>query len=175
MACEIRAGTILIKEDALLPKELRFESEPYVGRWEVVADLDGNRLARAVEKAGWTYFCLAGEVTTSVFGIDSQSMIRRAIERILARRNSHDFNSMEITHVASVGSKRFPLVRYITLCAQWRHIQESLFLRCATNLSKPPRKNVLADERTISREGAELSQDRAAHSGVVSIVSRWVD
>lgn len=172
MACEISAGTILIKEDALLPKELRFESEPYVGRWKVVADLDGNRLARAVEKAGWTCFCLAGEVKTSVFGIDSQSMIRRAIERILARRKSHDFNSMEITHVASVGSKRFPLVRYITLSAQWRHIQKSLFLLCGTNLSKPPRKSALPSERTISRDG---SQDRAAHSGAVSIVSRWVD
>ena len=137
MACEIRAGTILIKEDALLPKELRFESEPYVGRWKVVADLDGNRLARAVEKAGWTYFCLAGEVTTSVFGIDSQSMIRRAIERILARRNSHDFNSMEITHVASVGSKRFPLVRYITLCAcggTYKRVYSCVALRTFQNL-----------------------------------------
>jgi len=30
MAREIRAGTVLIKDDALLPRELRLESEPYV-------------------------------------------------------------------------------------------------------------------------------------------------
>lgn len=172
MAHEIRAGTILIKDDALLPKELQFESEPYAEGWKVVTDLDGNQLDRAVEKAGWTYFCLAGEVKTTVFGIDSQNMIRRAIERILSRGKSDGFNSIEITHVASVGSKRFPLVRYITLSAQWRHIHESLFLGRPTNLSEPPRKNVLAGERANSRDAAELSQDRAAHSGVVSIVSR---
>ena len=120
-----------------MPKQLWFESEPYVEGWKVATDLDGNQLNRAVEKAGWSYFCLAGEVKTTVFGIDSQSMIRRAIERILARRKSDGFNSMEITQVASVGSERFPLVRYITLSAQWRHIQESLFLGCGTNLSKP--------------------------------------
>jgi len=160
MAREIRAGTVLIKDDALLPEELRFESEPYVEGWKVVTDLDGNQLDRAVEKAGWTYFCLAGEVKTTVFGIDSQSMIHRAIERVLARRKSDGFNSMEITQVASVGSGRFPLVRYITLSAQWRHIQEVFFLDCGTNLSRPPRKNVLASERTISRGEAALSQDR---------------
>jgi hypothetical protein len=172
MAREIGVGTILIKDDALLPKGLRVESEPYVQGWKVVTDLDGNRLDRAVEKTGWTYFCLAGEVKATVFGIDSQSMIRRAIERILARGKSDGFNSMEITQVAAVGSERFPLVRCVTLSARWRHIQESLFLGCGTNLSKPPRKNVLASERTIPRDEAPLSQDRPAHSGAVSIGSR---
>jgi len=61
MSCEIRTGTILIKEDALLPEELRFESEPYVQERRVVADVDGSRLGRAVKKAGWTYFCLPGD------------------------------------------------------------------------------------------------------------------
>jgi len=63
---------------------------------------------------------------------------------------------MEITQVASVGSERFPLVRYITLSAQWRHIQESIFLGRPANLSKPQAKNVLAGERTISRDEADF-------------------
>jgi len=172
MAREIGAGTILIKDDALLPKDLRFESEPYVEGWKVVTDLDGNRLDRVVEKAGWTYFCLAGEVKTTVFGIDSQSMIRRAIERVLARGKSGGFNSMEITQVASVGSERFPLVRYVTLSARWRHIQDSLFLSRATSLSKSTRENALAMESSeIARDEASLSQGPARHSVPYSIVS----
>lgn len=158
MAREIGLGTILIKDDALLPKGLRVESEPYVRGWKVVTDLDGNRLDRAVETTGWSYFCLAGEVKTTVFGIDSQSMIRRAIERILARGKSDGFNSMEITQVASVGSERFPLVRYVTLSARWRHIQESLSLSRATSLSKSARENVLAMEST------EIARDEALPS-----------
>jgi len=101
-------------------------------------------------------FLSAGRLKTTVFGVDSQSVIRRAIERILVGRKSHDFNSMEITQVASVGSERFPLVRYITLSAQWRHIQESIFLGRPANLSKPQAKNVLAGERTISRDEADF-------------------
>lgn len=155
MAREVRLGTILIKDDALLPEGLRVESEPYVRGWNVVTGLDGNRLDRAVEPTGWSYFCLAGEVKTTVFGIDSQRMIRRAIQRILARGKSNGFNSMEITRLASVGSERFPLVRYVTLSARWRHIQESLFLSEATSLSQSARKNVLAiDRREITRDEA---------------------
>jgi hypothetical protein len=128
MAREIKSGTVLIKDDALLPKELRFESEPYAEGWRVVTDLDGNGWDRAVDKTRWTFFWVAEEVKTTVFGIDIDHMLRRAIERILARGKSDGFNSLEITQVASVGSERYPLVRYVTVSAQWRHIQESLFL-----------------------------------------------
>lgn len=155
MAREVGLGTILIKDDALLPEGLRVESEPYVRGWNVVTGLDGNRLDRAVETTGWSYFCLAGEVKTTVFGINSQRMIRKAIQRILARGKSNGFNSMEITQLASVGSERFPLVRYVTLSARWRHIQESLFLSEATSLSQSARENVLAiDRREITRDEA---------------------
>lgn len=122
MVREIGTGTVLVKNDAALHKELGFESEPYVEEWKVVTDLDGNGLDRALQKMGWTFFCLAKVVKTTVFGIDRQSMLRRAVERILARGKSDGFNSLEITRVASAGSERFPLVRYVTVSAQWRHI-----------------------------------------------------
>lgn len=128
MAREIGTGTVLVNNQAALPKELRFESEPYVEEWKVVTDLDRNGLDRALQNMGWTFFRPAEVVQTTVFGMDRQSMLRRAVERILARGKSDGFNSLEITHVASAGSERFPLVRYVTVSAQWRHIQESLFL-----------------------------------------------
>jgi len=54
-------------------------------------------------------------------------MVRRAIERILARLSSEKFNSLEIVRVAYVASERFLGVRNATVSAQSRHIQGSLF------------------------------------------------
>jgi hypothetical protein len=125
MAHDIRAGTILIKDDALLPRELHFESEPCVPGWRVVTDFDGYGLGQVIDKTGWTFFCFAEEINVTVFGIDGQKMARRAIERILANPKFEKFNSLEITRVASVGSEHFPPVRYVTISAQSRHVQKS--------------------------------------------------
>ena len=38
----IKAGTILIKEGALLPEALRLESESCVPGWRLIKDLDGT-------------------------------------------------------------------------------------------------------------------------------------
>lgn len=173
MAREIGTGTVLVKNDAVLPKELRLESESYVAGWKMIADLDGYRLDRAIQKVGWTYFCLAGEVKTTAFGIDDQSMLRRAIEHILARGKSNGFNSLEITQVASVGSERFPLVRYVTVSAHWRHIQESMFLSRGNRLSELAKKNALANVSTrIASDRATLSDGLAEHPGARSIVNQ---
>ena len=124
----IEAGNILIKDSAVLPKELQIESEPCVPGWSLVKDFDGHGLDRAVRQAGWTFFRLAGEIRTIVLGIDERSMIRRAIKQIVNNPRSKKFNSLEITRVTS---KRFLGVPYVSVNAQSRHIQESLFLLSA--------------------------------------------
>jgi hypothetical protein len=173
MARDIGTGTILVKADAALPKDLRFESEPYVEEWKVVMDLDGNGLDRAIQKTGWTYFCLAGEVKTTVFGIDHQSMLRRAVERLLSRGKLDGFNSLEITRVTSVGSERFPLVRYATVSAKWRHIQESLFLTRGNHFSGSTRKSVAAGETTgIASDQGPVSQTPPKQSSAVAGLGR---
>ena len=124
----IKAGTILIKEGTLLPEDLRVESDSCVPGWRLVKDLDGYGLDRKIHEAGWTFFCLAGETKATVFGSDGEKMVRRAIERILGDPRSEKFNSLEIVRVALVPSKRFLGVRYATVSAQSRHIQETLVL-----------------------------------------------
>ena len=131
---EVAAGTILIKNGALLPKDLEFETEPGVPGWRFVKDFDVRGMDRKIQKSGWTFFCLAGEIKAPAFGIDPQRMVRTAIERILAKSQASDFNSLEITKMASAGSERFPLIRYMTVSAQSRQIQESMYLgRPSTN------------------------------------------
>ncbi len=121
----IKTGAILIKEGTLLPGSLRFESESCALGWRLVQNLDGYELGRKIHEAGWTFFWLAGEIGATVFGFDEQKMLRRAVEQILANLESAEFNSLEIMRLAS---KRFLGVRYVTVSAQSRHIQESAFL-----------------------------------------------
>jgi hypothetical protein len=121
----IKPGTILIKEGTLLPETLRLECEPCVPGWRLVRDLDGYELDREIQKTGWTFFSLAGEINGTVFGNDRQKKVRRAIERILANPRSKEFNSLQIARVVS---KRFLGVPYISVSAVSRHIQKSLVL-----------------------------------------------
>jgi hypothetical protein len=91
-------------------------------------------LDREIHEAGWTFFCLAGEIKATVFGFDAQKVVRRAVKRILAKLKSERFNSLEITQVAS---KRFLGLPYATVSACSRHIQESVFLFRGKRVSLP--------------------------------------
>jgi len=130
----IKPGTILIKEGALLPETMRFESESCLPGWRLVKDLDGCGLDRKIREAGWTFFRVAGQLGATVFGLDEQKTARRALEQILANLDSAESNSLEIMRVASEASTRFLGVRYVTVSAQSRHIQESAPLFRAKDL-----------------------------------------
>jgi len=123
----IEAGRIFVREGTALPKSLQIESELYIPGWRVVKSLDGYGLGRKIHDAEWTFFCLAYETKATVFGMDPEKMMRRAIERILASREAEaeKFNSLEIVRVAPFASKRFLGVRHVTVSARSRHIQES--------------------------------------------------
>ena len=137
----IKTGTMLIKEGTLLPEALRFESEPCAPGWRLVQNLDGYGLDRTIHEAGWTFFCLAGEIKATVFGFDGQKTVRRAVKRILARLKSEKFNSLEITGVAS---KRFLGVPYASVSARSRHVKESMFLFRAKDLREWDRAKLAA-------------------------------
>lgn len=123
----IEAGRIFVREGTALPKTVQIESEPCMPGWRSVDNLDGYALDRKIYDAGWTFFCLAYETKATVFGIDTEKMARQAMERVVANRKAegNKFNSLEIVRVSSWASKRFLGVRYVTVSARSRHIQES--------------------------------------------------
>jgi hypothetical protein len=124
----ITTGTILIKDGAVLPANLPLQRQPYLPGWGLVTGFDGCGLDRAIRKTGWTFFCLGGEIKASAFGRDREEMVRKAIARILVKVKPEGFNALEIKRVDAVGPKQFPVLRYVTVYAGRRHIQESLFL-----------------------------------------------
>jgi hypothetical protein len=128
MSANNTSGTILIRENTSLPAGLGVESEVFLPGWRVVKNLDRSTLAGNIGGANWTFFRLAREIRATVFGIDEEKMVRRAIKEILARLKSEKFNSLEITRVTSVASKRFLEVRYVTVSAQSGLIQQAVGL-----------------------------------------------
>jgi len=141
MPDRIKAGAILIKEGALLPGSLEFESEPYSKGWSLVKNLDAYGLDRKIRQAGWTFFYMAGEVKATGLGLDRQKALDRAVSRVLANLKSEKFNALEI---AQVGAKRFLGLPYVTVTAHLRHVQESMFLFRAQPLAAGDRARLAA-------------------------------
>ena len=125
MAGKIEMGTILVQEGMLLPDSVRFESAPYWKGWRLVHNLDGYGLERKICEAGWNFFYMADEINASVFGFDVGKATNRAVKRVLAKLKTEKFNSLEITDVAA---ERFLGLRYVTVSAHVRPIQESMYL-----------------------------------------------
>jgi hypothetical protein len=125
MADKIKTGTILIKEGVLLPKALRFESEPFSKGWTVVENLDSRGLDRKIRDAGWTFFFMAGDANATAVGSDLERTTRRAIKKAIASMELDGFNCLEISQAAA---KHFLGLPYVTVSAHPRHIQESMFL-----------------------------------------------
>jgi hypothetical protein len=172
MAETINTGTMLIKDGTFLPETVRFETEPCAPGWRLVKNLDGYGLGRKIHEAGWTFFWLAGELGATVFGFDEQKTVRRAVKRILANLKSGEFNSLEITRVAS---KRFLGLPYVSVSAHSRHIQESLFLLGAKACHElvPSRIDSRPDQSIGLAMGKELRQEEIiAEQSVATILNR---
>ena len=119
------SATIFIRENTRLPASVAFESEAFLPGWRSVKNLDGRGLGRKIENAKWNYFYLAGAMKVTVLGSESLATLRRAIQRVLAKKQSQIFNSLEITKIIS---KRFLGLPYLTISAHSRHIQEAMYL-----------------------------------------------
>jgi hypothetical protein len=119
------SATILIRENTLLPAGLVLVSEAFLPGWRAVQNLDGRGVANKIEDAKWNFFFLAGAIRTAVIGREGPATLRRAIHRILAKKQARGFNSLEITKVVS---RRFLGVPYLSISAHSRHIQAGMYL-----------------------------------------------
>ena len=128
MADAIKMGTILIREGTFLPTGVPVESDVFLPGWRLVKNLEGDGLDQRFHEAGCTFFSLADEIGATVFGLDEQKTLRRAVEQILAKRESAEINSVEILRVAWETSKRFLGVSSVTVSARSRDIQKSASL-----------------------------------------------
>jgi hypothetical protein len=142
------ASTIFIRENTRLPASVTLESETFLPGWRSIKNLDGRELGRKIENARWNYFYLAGAMKATVLGRNGRATLRRAVQRVLAKKQSQNHNSLEISKIIS---KRFLGVPYLTVSAHFRHIQEGMYLvpvegfrlRDAANVTTTPRATIV--------------------------------
>ena len=90
------------------------------------------RVRSKIREVGWNLFDLA-QIKARVFGFDREKAAHRALNRVLAKMKSDNFNSLEISQVTA---KRFLGLPCVTVCAHTRHVQESMFLLHDKRLAK---------------------------------------
>jgi hypothetical protein len=119
------SGTVLVRENTPLPATLVLQSELFLPGWRILRDIDMYALGRKIAQAHWNFFYLAGATKALVFGRERPRALRRAVRQILAKRQGQDCNSLEITNVTA---KSFLCIPFLSVSANSRHIQESLYL-----------------------------------------------
>jgi hypothetical protein len=119
------SGTVLIRENTVLPAGMALESEAFLPGWRLVLGVSAYGLGRSIEEARWNFFCLAGEIRATVFGTRNSGALRRAAKQILSAGKKQKCNSLEFT---SVVSKSLLGIPFVSVVANYRHIEESLYL-----------------------------------------------
>jgi hypothetical protein len=125
MTQSVQVGAILIENPPLMAKLFGLESRPYLKNWGVVESLDGFGVDRKILAARWNFFFMADEVKVMFFGALHAQKIQNALKRILAKVQSRNFNSLEVTGIVA---KSFFGIPYAVVSAHSRHIQESCCL-----------------------------------------------
>ena len=121
MPSPIAPGIILLKEGTLLPESVQLEREQYTSGWTSVTKSDCRGLDEQLTKAGWTFFYMAGQITTNGFGFDKRRRLLMAVKRAIQSAQSQKCNCLEIDGVTT---KSFLGVPYTSVSAHSRHIQD---------------------------------------------------
>ena len=127
MSGTIKAGTVMMKAGTIIPQSLRVETELFSRGWEIIknADADADAVDRDIRRVDWNFFFLAASIHATALGYWGERIVRRAMERVLAKAEPSKFNCLEITEVSTRQFLGFP---YVHVSAHSRHIQKSLFL-----------------------------------------------
>ena len=105
MADTIKAGSIWVMDGAHLPPSLLLQSPSDSNGWAAVQD-DGPTFEKAVQKAGWTLFFMAGEIEATVLGFNKEKALRAAFRRLIANVTSQHCNCIEIRQIVPGRSLR---------------------------------------------------------------------
>jgi hypothetical protein len=122
MTDTITAETILVEEGTHLPGSLLLQSESDSNGWAAVKGARST-FEKAIQEAGWTFFFMAGEIKTTVFGFDRQKALRAALRRLIRDVKFQHCNSIEITRVMGRSFLRVP---YVSVSAHPRHLQKGM-------------------------------------------------
>ena len=124
MTDTIAAGNIFIDEASLLPNSLLLQREQHSSGWASVKNARST-FEKEFPAAGWTFFFMAGEIRSTVFGFDREKAMNTALHRLISNVKSQDYNGIEITQVTGSSFLKMP---FVSVSAHPRHLQKGLTL-----------------------------------------------
>ncbi len=122
MTPRIRVGAMLIENGAQCPESLVVSAEPYLADWSCVTNSSTAELGREIERLGWTFFYMAGEIRANALGSNNESGMARAVAQIIKVVKLQYCNCLEIT---GLSKRTFLGLPYTSVVAHARHIQKS--------------------------------------------------
>ncbi len=123
MTDAIAVGSILVEKDIHFPSAFLLQSEAGANGWAAIQDTRSG-FEKTIQRAGWTFFYMAGQLKATVFGFDGQEALRTAVGRLIAKVKAQHCNGIEITGVAG---RSFLKVPYVRVSAHARHLQKGVF------------------------------------------------
>src|ERR1700751_3020906 len=93
----VQVGTILMKEWPGMPQIIGLETDSGLEGWSMGKTPHAFTLDRKIRAAGWSFFFLAAEVKTKVFGSLRAAKVQSALKRILSKVKQQHFYGLVIT------------------------------------------------------------------------------
>ncbi len=116
----IAAGSVFIDDGAQLPNSTLLQRNPHSSGWAEVTNVRST-FEKELPHAGWTFFFMAGEIKTRVFGFNREKALSAALGRLIANVKSQDCNCIEI---AQVTGNSFLKIPFVSVTAHPRHLQK---------------------------------------------------
>lgn len=127
---------MLIQDGIQMPPTVVVQTERWLADWSHIIGSTSAQLGREIEKAGWTFSYMAGEIRTRAFGFIDQSRAARALGHLIHAVKLENCNCLEITQVRQ---RSFFGLPYTSVVAHARHIEKSRsFYDVSNQLAKIP-------------------------------------
>jgi hypothetical protein len=117
----VKMGAIMVQDNTPMSNSL-VDAQAYSRGWSVVTGPNRSQLGRELESAGWTVSDMAGEMKTTGFGLNRETVLRNAIVQAIKAAKLWAFNYLELTEVRR---KSLLGVSFIRIAVRGKHIQIS--------------------------------------------------
>jgi len=117
----INVGVVMARSGTIFPDAVGAPEQLYSPGWGLIHNVSDQDLDRDLQKAGWSFFFMAGSIQASVLGRRSERSTRNAMRRVLAKSNRSSFNCLEVTrtiHPNHIRHSLYPYYRPFPACAE---------------------------------------------------------